>query len=677
MKFNNILLETQKKELEHADLLIEDSKQFIEEEKNISKAIDFINNSLSIYKKYKIYNKVKDAYNYLNQYLNQYNQIEEAKGRSVEALAYFETEIKSYNQEEDSFTKLKQAIANSYANHGIALTREEDFESARYYFSLSASVYDYYGNWDQRTQLYINLAGVNKVVGNFNQSIHYLNKSLTHASSTSNSNNIYLTIVLQLGNLYMQQENFKRSIEFFEKSFKYANAKETLNKFSINVYYCFSYCYLELFDEKNCIENLNKAIELDDETDAKLYEAHIALLQARLYTQQGSFEKAIPCFAESLKIDSGLSAKTRRLRCINDIINYRILAPAKDVNKLEEILRENYLPDFNQLVKELEQTEVKIYNIWNFKKVYATLSKYYEKRENYKEAHKFSKKINEICNRLAKININDQVDAVHHNFDIHLLEKQIKTEVDSKNTLKDKNTKLEHIVIQKTKSLTNQNDQLKEFINIVAHDLKEPARNINSHIDFYLKQTQEKLSEKETILINKVLGNSQRLILMMDDLIVYSFLGEHFNPAKPTNVFELADALFKTYNIPHDISKITNLLINLPNVKMSSNHITQIFRRLIDNSIKFKSKDRALELIVTTYQKKDQHFIKIQDNGMGFNQQEASKAFKIFQKLNEEIYSGNGVGLSICKKIVELYGQTISIETKPNEGCAVIFSVPT
>lgn len=677
MKFNSILIETQKKELKHADLLIKDSKEFIEEEKNISKAIDFINNSLSIYKKYKIYNKVKDAYNCINQYLNQYNQIEEAKDKSVEALAYFESEIKSYKEQEDSYTNLKQAIANSYANHGIALTREEDFETARYYFSLSASVYDDYGNWDQRTQLYINLAGVNKVVGNFNQSIHYLNKSLKHASSTSDSNNIYLTIILQLGNLYMLQENFQKSIEFFENSFRYANANEMLQKFSINVYYCFAHCYLELSDEKKCIENLEKAKDLDDETDAKLYEAHIALLQARLYTKKGSFEKAIPCFAESLKIDWGISAKTRRLNCINDIIDYKILAPVKYTEKLEQVLRQNYLPDFEQLLKELEETKVKIYNIWSFKKIYGTLSKYYEKQENYKEAHKFSKKINDICSRLAKININDQIDTVHHNFDIYLLKKQIKTAVESKNTLINKNTELEHTITEKTKSITNQNELLKEFINIVAHDLKEPARNINSHIDFYLKQTKEKLSEKETLLINKVLGNSKRLILMMDDLIVYSFLSEHFNPAKTTSIYELTNALIKTYSIPQDISKVTNLLSNLPDIKMSSNHITQIFRRLIDNAIKFKSQDRALELTISTFQKNNQHFIKIQDNGIGFNQQEASKAFKIFQKLNEEDYSGNGVGLAICKKIVELYGQSISIETQPNKGCAVTFSVPT
>lgn len=569
--------------------------------------------------------------------------------------------------------KLKKGIANSYANHGIALTREEDFERARYYFSLSSSVYDYYGNWDQRTQLYINLAGVNKVVGNFNQSIHYLNKSLAHAAQTSDSKNIYHTIVLQLGNMYMQQENFEKSIEFFDKSFQYADAEESLKKFSINVYYCLAQCYLELYEEKKCIENLDEAVALNEQTDASLYDAHITLLKARLLTQQGNYKEAIPYFAECLKKDIGISAKTRRLSCINSIIKFKIEAPEHQSDLLEEVLRKNYLPNIEKLILELNNSDIKIYNIWSFKKAYETLSTYYEKQNNYKEAYKYTKKINLVYNRLSQINVDDQVDAIHHNFDIHLLEKKIETEVETKNTLQEKNNDLEIKVKQRTKKLLKQNEELKEFTNIVAHDLKEPARKINSHLDFFLQKTKEKLTEEEALLIGNVLENSERLILMMDDLIVYSFLSEHFEPGENTNVQRLLNALVKTYNI---ISEVTISLENLPIVKMSSNHITQIFRRLIDNSIKFKSDKKALKLNISSYQKNDKKYIQIKDNGIGFDQKGVSNAFKIFQQLHGDTYPGNGVGLAICKKILELYDQTILIETQPAKGTTVSFSVP-
>jgi len=677
MKFNNVLITIQKKELEYADHLLKKSEHVLKDEDNFSKAVEHINNSLEIYKKYKIYDKIKDSYNNLNQLLNQYNQIDEAKQQAVEALSYFEIELKNYQPDTEDYSILKRGIANAYANHGIALTREEDFERARYYFSLSSSVYEHYGNWDQRTQLYINLAGVNKVVGNFNQSIHYLNKSLANASKTKDSNNIYHTIILQLGNFYMQQENFEKSIEFFNKSFSYADEKESLKKFLVNVHYCIAYCYLELFDEKKCIENLNKAIELDEQTDANLYDAHITLLKARLLSQQGNFNEAIPYYAKCLRIDSGISVKTRRLNCISSIISFKINASEKQSDLLEEILRKNYLPDINELIAELNESEIKIYNIWGFKKAFETLSIYYEKQKNYKEAHKYTKKVNNLYNRLTQININDQIDAIHHNFDIYLLNKRIEAEVNTKNTLQQNNNELEEKVEKGTTKLFKQNEQLKKFTNIVAHDLKEPARKINSHVDFFLKQTKNKLNEEETLLINNVLENSERLILMMDDLIIYSFLSEHHKPNKQINANQLIHALIKTYNVSKDVLDVGINLSDLPLIKMSSNHVTQIFRRLIDNSIKFKSEKRALKLYISAFEKNQIQHIKVQDNGIGFDQKEEAKAFKMFQKLHGDKYPGNGVGLAVCKKIVELYDHSIYIETEPGNGTTVIFSVPT
>lgn len=676
MKFNNILIPAQNKELEYANLLLKKSHDIMRDGNNFSKAIDHINSSLLIFKKHKIYDKVKESYNNLYRYLNQYSQIDEVKERSIEALSYFETEIKNYEAEAEDYTKLKNGIANSYANHGIALTREEDFERARYYFSLSSSVYECYGNWDQRTQLYINLAGVNKVVGNFNQAIHYLDKSLTHASQTTNPKNIYHTIVLQLANLYMQQENYKKSIDFFMKSFQYADAKESLQKFSINVYYCIAYCKLELLEESECKENLNKAIVLDEETDANLYDAHIALLKGRLLVKQENFNEAIPYFAECLKKDSGIGAQTRRLSCINAIICFIINSSQKQSDLLEHVFNKNYLPSIEDLIEEINNTKFKIYNIWDFKKVFKTLATFYEKQNNYKEAYNYNIKVNLLYERLTQINFNDQVDAIHHNFDIHLLEKQIETEVKSKNTLLQKNVELETNVKQRTQKLLKQNEQLNEFINIIAHDLKEPARKINNYVDFFLKQTKEKLSEEEILLMSNVLVKSENLILMMDDLIVYSFLGDNNELGKETNLQHLLNALLKTYNIPQDISEVNVSLEDLPLVNMSSNHITQIFRRLIDNTIKFKSEKRKLKLNITTFKKNEKQYIKVQDNGIGFNPELVDKAFEIFKKINGSKYRGNGVGLAVCKKIIDLYNQTIYIDTELDKGTAVNFSVP-
>lgn len=662
--------------MQFADEQVEQAKSFFENENNIENAITCLDEALIIYKKNKAYKKAGNTYNLINAYLTQYNQLDEAKQRSINALQYFEVEHKLYNKKDEAFIITKSGIANSYANQGIILTREEDYERARYYFSLSSSVYEHYGNWDNRIQLYINLAGVNKMVGNYNQSLHYLNKALINASSHSNKDYIYNTISLQLGNLYLTQENHLKSIQFYKKSLEYATAREMLNNFSINVFYCLASCFLSLSNLDECKKYLNKAEQLNNESDAGLYDAFIQLLKARIHTKKGNYENAIPYFIDSIKIEDGIGSKTRRLNCINELLTFYNLCSNEDGKNLDDALQYNLDISFEELIGELNFSEIKNDNIWKYKKIYEKLGHYYELQNDYQKAYHYAKKLNALSSKLFKILTEDQVDAMHHNFDIHHLEKQIEVQIESKKNLKTINDNLNNQVKQRTLSLESQNNELKKFANIVAHDLKEPARNINSHIDFYLTKTKGKLIAEEELLLSYVSENSKKLISMMDDLIVYSFLNEHVTIKKSINASVLLNDLLNSFENCFKETTIKIDLEQLPNVKMSVNHLTQLLRRIIRNSLKFKKENKNQEITISSLYEDGINYIKIADKGIGFEQIYESKVFDIFQKLNGEKYNGNGIGLAICKKIIGLYNQEIRIEASEGKGCAVIFSVP-
>jgi len=675
MGYSNILPTNEKKELLKAERLLRNSKESIKQEKDIAKAIQLMHQSLDIYKNIRKYTKIKEIYNSINEILHRYNQIDEAKKQSILALNYYENELKLCKPSFDSYADLKLAIANSYANYGISFTREDDLERGHYYFSLSLSIFDKYGNWDQRVQTYLNLASVNQALGRNNKSLQYLHQSLNCAHQTENPDNIFHLVVLNLANLYFQQNNFEKAIQFFSKSFEYLPATSVLQKYSVNVYYGLAHSYFELGNDEKCLDNLNKAIELDNETDAKLYEALIASLKGRILVQKRDFLKAIPFYAQSLKINSRLVAKTRRLNSINDIITFYTLASPLEIKKLEEVLVKNHLSTIEEFIEELEKTPIEFYNIWNLKKTYESLSRFYEKDKKYHLAYKCLKKVNHINKQIVQISVEDQVNLIHHNFDIYRLQNKIETATATTNQLEVQKEALENKVNEIKEKLANKHLKLKEFTNILAHDLKEPARQINSHIDFLIKKVNKKLNSDELILANHVLDNSKRLISMMDDLIVYSFLHNQKQKEVKTNINQLIGALIKTYQ---EIDS-SNIQIEIPETletKISSNHLTQIFRRLIDNSIKFRNQALALKINISSIVKDGITYIKVADNGIGFDSENVEKAFEIFKKMHNDKHEGNGVGLAICKKIIKLYDQKITIKTKPENGCTVTFSIP-
>lgn len=227
---------------------------------------------------------------------------------------------------------------------------------------------------------------------------------------------------------------------------------------------------------------------------------------------------------------------------------------------------------------------------------------------------------------------------------------------------------------EKIHELNKTNDNLEEFIHVISHDLKEPLRKIvmyNGRIDgSYLSETDAKS-------MSVMKAAALRLNSLVDDLVSYS---SHTAQEERTdvNLVDIIREVSEDLEIIMSDKKAVIKIGKLPTLKTSRVQMRQLFSNLISNAIKYSKKDNfpvieisQIDNFESEITNLSDQFIKIQikDNGIGMEQNHLLKIFTIFQRLHaKNEYSGNGIGLAICKKIMENHSGNITVESKLNEG---------
>ncbi len=227
---------------------------------------------------------------------------------------------------------------------------------------------------------------------------------------------------------------------------------------------------------------------------------------------------------------------------------------------------------------------------------------------------------------------------------------------------------------EKIHELNRINANLEEFIHVISHDLKEPLRKIvmyNGRIDASY------LSEADAKSMNVMKSAALRLNSLVDDLVSYS---SHTAQEERTDV-NLTDIIREVSDDLEIIITDKKAVIEigkLPTLKASRVQMRQLFSNLISNAIKYSKKEgfpliqiSQIDNFESEIPNQTEHYLKIQikDNGIGMEQNHLLKIFTIFQRLHaKNEYSGNGIGLAICKKIMENHSGNITVQSKLNEG---------
>jgi light-regulated signal transduction histidine kinase (bacteriophytochrome) len=224
--------------------------------------------------------------------------------------------------------------------------------------------------------------------------------------------------------------------------------------------------------------------------------------------------------------------------------------------------------------------------------------------------------------------------------------------------------------------LKRSNAELEQFANVASHDLREPLRTISAFLKLFEKKYKGKVDEKADEYISFTMDSVTRIDALLNDLLEFSKLGGKVRKMKPVIcAVALEQAIYDLRSaIEESGTEITYDL--LPTVLASESQITRLFQNLISNSIKYRSEKKP-KIHISAKQKDDQWIFSVKDNGMGIDPEFFERVFVVFQRLHtRQEYQGTWMGLALCKKIVELHGGRIWVESELGKGATFYFTLP-
>ncbi len=228
----------------------------------------------------------------------------------------------------------------------------------------------------------------------------------------------------------------------------------------------------------------------------------------------------------------------------------------------------------------------------------------------------------------------------------------------------------------KIEEITMLNKELEAFAYSASRDLKEPLRTIAGFVGLLEKRYKDSLDEKAHEYIKYAIDGTKRMQELISDLLEYSRVGTKNMEFRPTDSSLILDEATTNLKVAIEESGAILKYDKLPTITADALQLTSLFQNLIGNAIKYRGKETP-RISVSAEKKGNEWVFYVRDNGIGIDSQFKDSIFVVFQRLHTgETYAGTGIGLAICKKIVERHGGKIWVESEPDKGSTFHFTIP-
>jgi light-regulated signal transduction histidine kinase (bacteriophytochrome) len=230
---------------------------------------------------------------------------------------------------------------------------------------------------------------------------------------------------------------------------------------------------------------------------------------------------------------------------------------------------------------------------------------------------------------------------------------------------------------QKAEELARSNAELEQFAYIASHDLQEPLRTAGSFAQLLQKRYQGKLDQTADEFIGYIVDGTQQMQRLISDLLTFGRVGTRGKAFEPADCAAVLAQAVAQLQIAIEESGAVVTHDPLPVLDADPDQLGQLLQNLIGNSIKFHAAARP-HIHVSARQTPEGWTLSVQDNGIGIDPQFADRIFEVFQRLHTRAeYPGTGIGLAICKKIVQRHGGRIWVESAPGKGATFCFTIPS
>jgi len=226
------------------------------------------------------------------------------------------------------------------------------------------------------------------------------------------------------------------------------------------------------------------------------------------------------------------------------------------------------------------------------------------------------------------------------------------------------------------KKLVRSNKELEQFAYVASHDLQEPLRTVGSFVQLLAQRYQGKLDGQADEFIQFAVDGVSRMRQLINDLLVFSRVETKGGQFVPTDCELVLGEVLSNLKASIEASEARITHDPMPMIKADKVQLSQVFQNLIGNAIKFKGKNAPV-IHIGVNEQNDDWLFSVKDNGIGFDPEFSEKVFIIFQRLHtREEYPGTGIGLSLCKKIIERHGGKIWVDSAPEKGSTFNFTIP-
>jgi signal transduction histidine kinase len=243
--------------------------------------------------------------------------------------------------------------------------------------------------------------------------------------------------------------------------------------------------------------------------------------------------------------------------------------------------------------------------------------------------------------------------------------------------LRQQRQKAEQDLAQKVEELARSNKELEQFAYVASHDLQEPLRMVANYTQLLAERYRGKLDEQADKYIAYAVDGAVRMQGLIQDLLKFSHAGKQEIQFRTTECRAVVEQALKNLQAAVQESGAVVSWDSLPEVMADPSQLTQVFQNLIANAIKFHGTEKPV-IQIDAERKDHEWVVTVSDNGIGIPAESWQDIFVIFRRLHTRAeYAGNGIGLSMCKKIIERHGGKLWVEAQAKPGCLFKFTLPT
>ena len=572
--------------------------------------------------------------------------------------------------------------------------------------------------------IFIDWAIINKKIGNYKISKDYYERTLTLAKKNDDIQMVEYAYT-GIGNLLKVAGDYDQAVEYHLKSAEIANnrgKKDGVISSLVDI----SESYLLSKNYQLALVNIEKAYKLALELKDSNRVNNVLNSYGKVLNAQGSYNNALIKHQQALKNYTSISDKKHIAEtlifiadCYSEMKNYDLA----EKNFLKCFEYKQYLefyehPNFylklgklyqkknnNEKAIECLENSIELSSKKDFKdllqKADLALAESYNIRGDYKKAFQVLKKANALGDSLFNEIKTKKLAEAQFKFDVEKGEKELQA-VKARQSfywlaiaalfiilivnvffyiikLKNKNAfdllqKSQEIELQNTR-LEKSNEILRQFAYASAHDLKEPLRSISSFVHIIQRKYVQLLPIEASEYMTFVINGTKRMEQLLSALLEYSTVASDDETVK--NATHLTKVINEVKDNLHSIvqEKKGTIFVEgtMPTVWITQLHLTQLFQNIVGNALKFSNRPPVVKISCQTID--NQVIIHIKDNSIGMQKEYSDKIFKLFQRLSRSA-EGTGIGLAICKHIVDKYNGTIWFDSIEGEGTTFHIAFP-